>query len=79
MPLDTSGYDEFELELGPRDVETPQGLEIGSTRAPSRLPRASRVVPYGALLAYVTSSTADTGKWFSLSASARGRDARTSS
>jgi hypothetical protein len=28
MPLDTSGYDEFEIELGPGDVETPQALEF---------------------------------------------------
>jgi hypothetical protein len=28
MPLDTSGYQEFEIELGPGDVETPQVLEI---------------------------------------------------
>lgn len=28
MPLDTSGYDAFEIGLGPQDVETPQVLEI---------------------------------------------------
>ncbi len=28
MPLDTSGYDSFEIHLGPGDVETPQVLEI---------------------------------------------------
>jgi len=28
MPLDTSGYDEFSIELGLGDVETPQALEF---------------------------------------------------
>lgn len=28
MPLDTSGYDDFEIGLGAGDVETPQALEI---------------------------------------------------
>lgn len=28
MPLDTSGYDAFEIGLGPEDVETPQVLEV---------------------------------------------------
>ena len=28
MPLDTTGYDAFEIGLGPADVETPQVLEV---------------------------------------------------
>jgi hypothetical protein len=60
MPLDTTGYTDFRISLGPADVETPQALELQVN--PALNAGADVLCSYSGILRFAAKGTS-TDKW----------------